>query len=242
VTLFGVEMDALTADEVLERASELLARPGVDQAVGVNAATVVHMSREPGVTDAVRRAALVHADGMSVVWASRILGRRLPERVTGIDLMEQLLAVCADKGHGVYLLGATSETVTRAATEFRKRHAGLRICGMRDGYWAPDEEDGVVAAIAASGADLLLLALPSPKKELFADQYRDRLGVRLVAPVGGSFDVVAGVTRRAPEWMQHSGLEWAFRFVQEPGRLWRRYLIGNLVFATLTLRQLAAGS
>jgi len=170
-----------------------------------------------------------------VVWASRWLGRPLPERVAGIDLMERLLAACESLGLPVYFLGAREEVVQEFGRVCLRRFPGLTVSGMHDGYFSDDE--AVARQIAASGARVLFVAMPSPRKELFVTTQAEALGEVFAMGVGGSFDVWTGLTTRAPEWMQTAGLEWLFRVAQEPRRMWRRYLFGNVRFLQLTLRE-----
>lgn len=236
MVLFGAEVDALTMAETVASVRGLVACGAVHQHVCLNAAKVVELAGSSELARVVSRCDLVSVDGQAVVWASRFLGAAVPERVAGIDLFLALLGVAAADGLGVYLLGARPETVAAVAARVRERLPDLRVVGARDGYWTPDEEAGVVAEVAASGAQLLFLALPSPRKELFLERYAEQLGVPFLMGVGGSFDVVSGRTRRAPRWLQRAGLEWLFRLAQEPRRMMRRYLVGNTAFLVLTLR------
>jgi N-acetylglucosaminyldiphosphoundecaprenol N-acetyl-beta-D-mannosaminyltransferase len=237
VELFGVPADPLTMDETVEAVRGFLRCGAAHQHVCLNAAKVVELDRHPELAATITQCSLVSVDGQAVVWASRFLGQPVPERVAGIDLFERLLAESADTGRRVYLLGARKDVVTDVARIATERFPGLVIAGARSGYWAPEEEAQVVAAVAASRADLLFVALPSPRKELFMDGWATELGVPFRMGVGGSFDVMAGRTTRAPRWMQQIGMEWAFRLAQEPRRMFRRYLVGNTAFVLLTLRR-----
>jgi N-acetylglucosaminyldiphosphoundecaprenol N-acetyl-beta-D-mannosaminyltransferase len=149
--------------------------------------------------------------------------------------MERLLAEAEQRGWPVFLLGATAETSDRFVEVVRKRYPGVPVVGRRDGYFADDA--AVAEEIRASGAALLLVAIPSPRKEMFLAENLERMGSVLAVGVGGSFDVWTGKTRRAPTWMQRWGLEWLYRFGEEPGRMWRRYLIGNARFLALVGRE-----
>jgi N-acetylglucosaminyldiphosphoundecaprenol N-acetyl-beta-D-mannosaminyltransferase len=196
------------------------------------------MRRDPDLRAAVAGCDLVLADGQSVVWASRLLRTPLPERVAGIDLFLRLLAEAEQRGLTVYLLGARPDVLRRTVAELKRRFPRLRIVGSRDGYYAEAEAPAVADAIAASGADLLFLGMTSPRKERFVADYGRRTGASVVHGVGGSFDVVAGVVRRAPVAWQRAGCEWLYRALQEPRRLGGRYLTTNAVFAALGLRDL----
>lgn len=234
VAVLGVEIDALTMDESVERAQELIEAGGVHHHAVVNAGKLVLAQDDADLRQALAAAAIVNADGQSVVWASRALGEPLPERVAGIDFMDRLLGRAALEGWPVYFLGARDDVVGAVVEVERRRHRGLVVSGWRNGYWSEAEEDSVVAEVAASAARILFIALPSPEKEWFVARHRGSLDDLLVVGVGGSFDVVAGVTKRAPEAWQKLGMEWAYRFVQEPGRMWKRYLVGNSRFIGLT--------
>lgn len=240
--MFGVPLHPLTMSATVDRIGSLLRSGGRHQHVALNAAKVVALRDDPTLATIVRNCSVVSADGQAVVWAARLLGVAVPERVAGIDLMDELLARAAQEGWSAYFLGAKHDIVAATVDEECRRHPGLRVAGFRDGYWSPEEEPDVVATVAASGADLLFVAIPTPRKERFLAEHLDSLGVTFAMGVGGSFDVVAGLTSRAPRWMQRLGLEWAHRLVQEPRRMFRRYLVGNTRFIALTLRErFAAG-
>ncbi|KRD42976.1 UDP-N-acetyl-D-mannosamine transferase [Cellulomonas sp. Root930] len=236
--LFGLELDALTMAQVLDRCDTALATRRRLLVGVVNAAKVVNLHKDPLLRDSLLEADVLLADGQSVVWASRLLRHPLPERVAGIDLFEELLARADRSGRGIYLLGARPEVLAALVERIGQRFPGLRVAGSRDGYFTSEQASEVADDIAASGADMLFLGMVSPKKEMFLAAHGDRLGVPVLHGVGGSFDVLAGVTRRAPRAWQRLGLEWAYRLVQEPGRLWRRYLTTNTVFIWLTIREL----
>lgn len=235
--LFGLWIDALTVEEVVCLAeSSLESRRRLLIGV-VNAAKVVHARSDPLLRDSLLACDLLLADGQSVVWASRLLGYRLPERVAGIDLFEELLGLAHRDGRSVYLLGATPAVLRAVQDRIRDRWPGARIAGSRDGYFGDSESGQVAADIAASGADMLFLGMPSPKKEIFLAAHEAYLGVPVLHGVGGSFDVLAGLTRRAPARWQRWGMEWLYRVLQEPGRLWKRYLTTNAAFVVLMVRE-----
>ena len=236
--LFGLDIDALTLEQVLARCDDQLALRKRLLIGVVNAAKVVKLHRDDLLRDSLLECDLLLADGQSVVWASKVLRRPLPERVAGIDLFEQLVAKAAADDRSIYLLGAKPEVLARLETELSRRFPGVRIVGSRDGYFTDAESAGVAAAITASGADMLFLGMTSPKKEIFLGKYADSLGVPILHGVGGSFDIFAGIIKRAPRIWQRLGCEWLYRLLQEPGRLWRRYLTTNSAFLVMTLREL----
>lgn len=236
--LFGCEIDRLELREAVERCEHHIEARKPGQHMAVNAAKVVAMQDDVELRRLVNSCEIVTADGQAVVWASRLVGDPLPTRVTGIDLMLELLAVAERKGYGVYLLGARADVLKQAMARVLRRHPELRIVGHRDGYFPEEEEPAVVAAIRDARPELLFVAMPSPRKEQFIGRWRGDLDVPFCMGVGGSVDVLAGVTRRAPRLVQRAGLEWAYRLAQEPRRLLRRYLVSNLRFIALTLRHM----
>ena len=234
VLLYGLPVDRLTMSQVIELCDEALHTRRRLLLGVVNAAKIVAMGRDTALRDSLLDCDLILPDGQSVVWASRLLGRRLPERVTGIDIFEQLLILAERTNRSVFLLGATDQVLGALQTNLQTRFPRLRIAGARNGYFGEDETPDVADQIRASGADLLFLGISSPKKERFLADYGDSLGVPVQHGVGGSFDIFAGVTERAPLSWQRLGLEWAYRLHQEPGRMWRRYLTTNPAFIIKT--------
>jgi len=228
--LFGVPIDALTMAQAVERCRAAVA-DGEYLPIGVvNAAKVVHMRHDPQLRRAVTGCRMVLADGQSVVWASHLLHEPLPERVAGIDLFQELLAAAAQHGYRVYFLGARPEVLTAALREVTRSYPGITIAGARDGYFPAADERRVAGEIKRSRADLLFVGMSSPRKELFLSRWGPATGVRVAHGVGGSFDVLAGVTKRAPVAWQRSGSEWLYRLLQEPRRLGPRYVKTNLAF------------
>jgi N-acetylglucosaminyldiphosphoundecaprenol N-acetyl-beta-D-mannosaminyltransferase len=236
VELFGVLVDSLTMDQTVNRIRSWIESGGPHQHVVVNAAKVVALCADSELADVIRNCDMVSPDGMSVVWASRLLGRRLPERINGTDLMERLVAQAADSGRSVFFLGARAEVVERTVEVFCTQHPTLKVAGHSHGYWTDDDQ--IVRQIASAGPDYLFVALPSPRKEFWLAANLKRLDVPFAMGVGGSFDVIAGLYRRAPRWACTAGLEWFWRVCQEPRRLWRRYLVGNTRFCLLVAREL----
>lgn len=230
VRVAGIRVDPLTMADTLGLISRHVETPGLSHHAGVNASKLVEASEDPEFKRVLEEADIVNADGMSVVWASRLLGTPVPERVTGIDTIPYLLRLSAERGWPIYLLGAKPDVVAKLAADLPTQYPGLRVVGARDGYWSDSEEVEIVADVKRSGAKVLLLGLPSPRKEFFVDRHQSELGATFAMGVGGSFDVIAGKIPRAPLWMQRSGLEWAHRFLREPRRLWRRYTVENVKF------------
>lgn len=238
VNIFGFAVDAVDLAGAVERCEQLIAAGEGAQQTSLNAAKVVSARDDARLREIISSSELVTADGQPVVWAARLLGRPLPERVAGIDLMEALLPLAAERGYGVYILGARPEILEQAVQRLRERSPGLRIVGYRNGYFADADSAAVCAEIRAAQPDILFVAMSSPRKEYWIAQHRHELGVPFAMGVGGAIDVVAGLTQRAPRWLQRAGLEWLYRLSQEPGRLWRRYLTTNTAFMRILVREL----
>lgn len=232
-SILGAAIDRLSMDETVARVSSLIADGACHQHVVVNAAKLVHMQTDQRLRDIVNQCHLVNADGQSVVWASRFLGDSLPERVAGIDLMVRLLDEAERAGYRVFFFGATEVVVNRVVEVCRARYTRLQIAGWRSGYFDDSENPGIVQQIRQSRPQILFVALGTPEKEYWINTHLQDLAVPFCMGVGGSFDVLAGHTRRAPKWMQTAGLEWFFRFLQEPCRMWKRYLSTNVRFLWL---------
>ena len=210
VTLFGVPTDALTMDETVEVARQFVRSNEPHQHVVLNAAKVVELRRDHHLRDVIRRCDLISADGTSILWASRLLGHQLPERVTGIDLFLRLVETAHRDGDSVYFLGARQDIVTRASSRSSATATpGFQVAGFGNGYWSDDREVHRARCVNSASRDYLFLAMPSPTKEFWLGEHLAELGVPFVMGVGGSFDVVAGKVTRAPRWMQQAGLEWA---------------------------------
>jgi len=235
IEFLGCAMDTLTMAETVRMIESAVDARRFLQHSAVNVAKLVQMRQDPELKAAVESCDIVSIDGMGVVWGARLLKQEVPERVTGIDLFHQLLGLSRTKGYGVYLLGATEDIVASAVSKIREAHPGINIAGFHHGYFWDDQEE-VVEAVRRSGAQLLFVAISSPMKEKFIARWRERLGVTFVMGVGGTFDVVAGKVRRAPDWMQRLGMEWFYRLIQEPRRMWRRYLVTNVKYGMLLVR------
>lgn len=216
-------------DEAVNVIARFVAEKTPRQGVFLNAGKFAEIDRNPPLKQAIERADLRLADGQPLLWAGRLLGARFPERVAGIDLMLRLLAEGKGRGWRFFFFGASEEVLGKTVAICQTRY-GISVAGSQHGYYAPGEEAAVAEKIRNSGADILFVAIGSPKKELFMERHVRTMNVPFTMGVGGSFDVVAGLVRRSPRWMQQVGLEWLFRLMQEPGRLWRRYLFGNLYF------------
>jgi len=230
----GLPLDLLDMDATVAAIEAHVDRGASGVHLGINAANLVAAHDDPTYRSDLEAADLITADGQSVVWGARLFGLAVPERVTGIDLMERLLEAAQRRGWGVYLVGAKRDVVDRLAALLADR--GIRVDGHRDGYFAGEEGGAVAVAVRDSGASLLFVGMPSPQKERFIVHDARRAGVPFSIGVGGSFDVLAGELRRAPRLMQRIGFEWLFRLLQEPGRLFRRYAVTNTRFVWLLMQ------
>lgn len=235
--LFNIPIAKVSMGDTLEIICKAISSGQELQHVVVNAGKIVAMQSDDELKKSVLESDLINADGQAVVWASRFLGQPLPERVAGIDLMMNLVEMAFQKGYKCYFFGAKEDVVSKVVEVFARTFSSDVIAGYRHGYFNDDEEIQVAKDIAASGAQMLFVAITSPKKEIFVNKYKDIMKVPFIMGVGGSFDVVAGITKRAPIWMQKVGLEWFYRLIQEPKRMWKRYLIGNSKFIWLVLRE-----
>jgi N-acetylglucosaminyldiphosphoundecaprenol N-acetyl-beta-D-mannosaminyltransferase len=237
VHVLGYAIDAVDMDEAVARIDAAIGERRFFRHADLNGAIVVATQGDDEMRKSIAAADLLVADGQSVVWAARLLGKPLPARVAGIDLMQRTFELAERHGYSVYILGARQEVLERAVERLTEAHPRLRIAGYRNGYFDESEDPAVAEAIRASGADVLFVAISSPRKEYFLGRYGRGLGVPYVMGVGGAIDVVSGLTRRAPAWIQRIGLEWAFRLAQEPRRLFKRYLVTNMHFVALVLRE-----
>jgi len=236
IEFLGSPMDSATMVETVAYIADRIEKKDFLQHVVVNVAKLINMQKDAELAESVKACDLINIDGMGVVLGARFMGHDIPERVAGVDLFHNLLDMSAEKDFPVFLLGATESVVSKTAEKVKIQNPNLTIAGFNDGYFWEDEQ-AVVDKIKASGAKLLFVAITSPKKENFINKWQDQLGVDFVMGVGGTFDVVAGKVNRAPKWMQDYGLEWFYRIIQEPRRMWKRYLVTNSKFAWLLLKE-----
>jgi N-acetylglucosaminyldiphosphoundecaprenol N-acetyl-beta-D-mannosaminyltransferase len=240
VRVAGVEFDRLDMGAAIERIAELARQRPMSTVVTPNVDLVVIANRDPAFMTAIRRADLVLADGQPVVWASRLTGRRLPERVTGADLVPALVEVAEERGLRVFLLGGAPGVAERAAARLRTLAPGVVIVGTAGPPAAAIDAPDVIRQINDARPDLLFVGFGAPKQELWLERHRAELDVGVGIGVGASLDFAAGRVPRAPRWMQRHGLEWLFRLAREPRRLWRRYLVRDPAFAWYLVRDLRA--
>jgi N-acetylglucosaminyldiphosphoundecaprenol N-acetyl-beta-D-mannosaminyltransferase len=242
IKILNCPIDNLTMSETLEQIENSIEKREPLQHVVVNAAKMVHMQKNQELYDSVVSSDIINADGQAVVWASKVLNQPLCKRVAGIDLMQNLVKLADEKGYKVFFFGAKEEVVKEVVNRYSKEYSSHVIAGYRNGYFEKQEEESIAKEIADSKADILFVAISSPTKEIFLNTHKDIIDTPFIMGVGGSFDVVAGKVSRAPLWMQRNGLEWFYRFLQEPRRMWKRYLYTNSTFLWLLLKEKLRGS
>ena len=233
VRILNGRFDALSAHQVVDEVVRTIDAGQRGVICTVNVAILMMMRSNPRLQRFADTARWAVADGQPLVWSSHLGRPTLPERVTGADLIDLLCARAAREGIGVYFLGASDAIVRQVVDLLRKRHPALDVRGWADGYFGPNEASDRADAIARSGAQLLFVAMGVPRQEYFIEEQWGRLGANVAIGVGGSFDVVAGLRKRAPRLTQRLGLEWAYRLAQEPRRLFMRYLVTNSQFLGL---------
>lgn len=230
--------DNLSMEETLSKVKEAIENKNQLHHVVINAAKVVALQKDLELRESVNSSDIINLDGQALVWSARFLKKPAKERVSGIDLMVNLVEMAHQNKFKIYLLGAKEEVVSKLASIYQNQYGENLVAAYRNGYFSKEEEEEVINDIVKAKPDMLFVAITSPKKENLLFQYRDELkSIGFIMGVGGSFDVLTGVTKRAPIWMQKSGMEWFYRLIQEPKRMWKRYLIGNFKFIALVLKE-----
>jgi N-acetylglucosaminyldiphosphoundecaprenol N-acetyl-beta-D-mannosaminyltransferase len=239
VRIGQLDVDAVTFAEALKRIGELVEGRHGGAVFTPNVDHVVKAERHPEFRRAYSRADLALADGMPLVWASRLLGSPLPEKVSGSDLAVPLIRLAAERRWRVYLLGG-GPGVAEEARKKLTREVGAVVVGTNSPVIGADGTDEnskqTLERLAAARPDLVLVAFGAPKQELWIDRFAEQLGPAVAVGVGGSLDFITGQVRRAPAWMSRAGLEWLFRLLQEPRRMWRRYLVEDPAFILIVAR------
>ena len=233
--ILNTYVNALSMEETVQVVEQMIENRVPVQHVVINALKVNLMRKDEELRKIVNECPLINADGASILLAARLLKVPVKERVTGFDLFVRLVEEAADKHYKIYLFGAREEVVKKVKSNLEEKYPSLQIAGYRNGYFTEADEPEIVRDMAESGADMMFVAFSSPKKEYWIRKYLKQLNIPFVMGVGGSFDVIAGATKRAPIWMQKCCMEWFYRFIQEPRRLWKRYLIGNISFIMYVL-------
>jgi N-acetylglucosaminyldiphosphoundecaprenol N-acetyl-beta-D-mannosaminyltransferase len=232
-SILGVRVDDVTREDALAHVERCIAAGGAHQIATVNVEFIMEARRNPTFRRILAEASLCVPDGVGVLWASGRQGRPLRQRVAGVDLVESIAARAAERSWRVYFLGAVPGVAERAATVLSERYPGLKVAGCYAGSPRPQEEDEIVGWVRAAHPDLLFVAYGAPRQDLWIARNQERIGVPVAVGVGGSFDFIAGVTQRAPGWVQRAGLEWLHRLVREPWRLRRQMAIPHFMLLVL---------
>jgi N-acetylglucosaminyldiphosphoundecaprenol N-acetyl-beta-D-mannosaminyltransferase len=237
--LLGIQIDALTMDETIDRIDKAIKENKKIRQVSINAGKLVLIQKNKELYNSVVSCDIISADGQSIVWAGRFLGKHFPCRVAGCDLMQELVKLAYENKYKCFFFGAKEVVIKKVVDTLIHIYGPDIIAGYRNGYFTKAEEPFIAKQIADSGAQLLFVGIVTPKKENFLCEHAKVLkNINYTMGVGGTFDIIAGVTKRAPKWMQNLGLEWFYRFLQEPRRMWRRYLVGNSKFIWLVLKEM----
>ena len=237
ITLLGVTIHPLTVSETLVEVEKYIKNRHPLHLMGVNADKINLCQTDDKLKRIVNECDIINADGASVVLAGKYLGLDIPERVAGIDLMQDLLSLCEEKQYSVYFFGAKQEVVDKMLDNFKKSYPNLRIAGARNGYFSDLELLEIENEIRELAPSVVFVGITSPKKEYIVDQFLQNGTNSVYMGVGGSFDVLSGTIKRAPLWMQKIHLEWLFRVMNEPRRLFKRYFIGNVTFIRSILKE-----
>ena len=238
VDILGINVAAMNMDQVIDFCREKIESRSPSLLGVLNVAKAVKCRSDYILRKSLDQADIILPDGAGIVLLSRLLCRPLPQRVPGIDIMYNLLRLADELGCSVYFLGATQEVVQKVVDIVTEKYPHVRIAGFHDGYFSHNQSKSIADDIRQSDADMLFVAMPTPKKEIFLGDWQKYTNVPLCHGVGGSFDVMAGVVKRAPQWVQNIGMEWFYRMIQEPRRLFMRYLATNSMFLILGLAQL----
>jgi N-acetylglucosaminyldiphosphoundecaprenol N-acetyl-beta-D-mannosaminyltransferase len=238
IELFGIPFDNMTREEMVSQVDAAITCNVSIWLTFINVSILVEASRDADLRFLIKEADYRLCDGMGIMYASRMLGRPLAEMVSGPFLLFQLLRHAEEHNYSVYLLGHKKDVIHKAAVNIRRDYPSLEVVGYRDGFFSANEEGQVVEDIKNSRAQLLFVGMGFPRERLFIKRNRSDLKVPVCMDVGGAFTVLAGIHNLAPQWMRAAGMEWVYRMAQEPGRLWKRYLFTNLVFASLLIKEM----
>lgn len=233
--VLGVPITSITLSDIPRLVISLIESGGKKTLFYVNAHTLNIAGIDKDYKKILEEASLVYSGGLGPVLASKILGQPLPGRAPTPDFIDEVLSACQKKKWSVYLLGTKEEPLKLFIDSVKRKFPSLDICGSHHGYFTKHEENNIISEINLLKPAILIVGMGTPKQEKWIDDNSDRIDTKAFWAVGALFDVMAGVLPRAPKWMQTIGLEWLFRFFQEPRRLWKRYLIGNCTFILSTL-------
>ena len=230
VEILGVKVDAVTMAQAVERVINLIGEKNPSIIATANAEMLLNATHDAELKKILNAASLVVPDGAGTVWAARHLGKFMPERVAGFDLVQELMKIAPARDIKFFLFGASPGIADKAKLKAESLYPGIKIVGTRNGYFKPADEPEIISQIKNSRADVLLAALGVPKQEKWLFKYKDELKIPVSIGVGGTFDVMAGVVKRAPLWMQKARLEWLFRAMLQPSRAGRLLALPKFIW------------
>ena len=233
INVLGVRVDRGDMMGALCQIDSFVKKEGLHHVITLNAEIIYRAQSDEKLKELINSADLVTPDGSGVVWAAGILGEPLTERVTGIDLMEEICRQAHHNGWKIYLLGGAPGIADEAAEKLRTRFPNINIVGTQHGYFPENEEDEVLARIKAKEPDIIFVALGAPRQEFWIRKNKSRLLAKVAVGVGGSFDVISGRIKRAPVWMQKLKLEWLARLIKEPWRAKRMMALPKFMISVL---------
>lgn len=239
--LFGIKFNPLTKERAVELVKDFINDKGKSQISFVPVYSIVVAQKDEEFKVALNSSSFVLADGMPIVWVSKLFGMPIPERIAGCDFFMKFCRVASEKQYTFFLMGATEEVLSNMCANLKKEFSSLRIVGTYSPPFKKEfsEEDNLIMInkINEAKPDILWVGMSAPKQEKWIFQNLEKLDIKVAAGVGAVFDFIAGTKRRAPKWIQNIGMEWFWRLVHEPKRLWKRYLIGNSLFLWLVLKE-----
>ena len=237
VRILGIDIDNLTMSESIERIISSLDQTTTSQLCFVNADCANIAYRNPQYANTLSHSALTLADGIGMKLAGKLLASEIKQNVNGTDLFPRLCGALQQSGHGLYLLGGRPGVAEAVAAWVRTNYPAVNLSGSHHGYLSAEQEPAVLEEIRSSGASLLLVAFGAPRQDIWISEHLHELGAKVACGVGGLFDFYSGRIDRAPQWLREMGFEWLYRFYQEPGRMWRRYFVGNAIFLTRVIKE-----
>lgn len=237
IEILNTTIDVLNVQQTIDLVEKYINTKTPLHLMGVNADKINEVNQNEKMREIVNSCGVINADGASVIMASKYLNRPLPERVAGVDLMQSLVAVSEKKGYSIYLLGAKQKVVEETSVVLQKRHPDLKIAGIHNGYFKENEWSVISDELKVRKPDIVFVGITSPTKEYLIEYLQNNGNNAVFMGVGGSFDVISGNIPRAPLWMQQANLEWLFRVMQEPKRLFKRYFVGNWKFIIAIIKE-----
>jgi len=231
--ILGVKVDAVTMAQAVERVEKLITAQKNSIVATVNAEMLLRATQDDDFKKILNSAELVVPDGAGAVWAARHLGYEMPERVAGFDLVQELMKIAPAKGYKFFLFGASPGIADKAQIKAQELYPRIEIVGTRNGYFTAADEPEIISQIKNSKPDILLAALGVPKQEKWLAAHKDELNIPVSIGVGGTFDVMAGVVKRAPLWMQRAKLEWLYRAMLQPSRAGRLVALPKFVWKVI---------